>query len=318
VARPGAAAAARPVPQRRLSWPGPVPRRGARSCRDGASRAREAAPIRTGATCTNVCGGVTSSRAAPAPPPRAAIIPRWRTRVACPASSGRDPAAAPTPVNSSATVFVMLAARGGSPIASSAGWETTDARPTTVLITPAAPRPRPSPVTRQRSRDQASACSTQPRPPPPEPPRPAPHLGPIWPLRSCRAAIWPPSGLPQPAPGTPGFCACSPPAGIGSPVSDNGVPPPGTPLRGAARIDVPRRPGRRRRGRAAAAHARTAGPGPVRAVGLISGWRRHLRRAAASPPHRARRGPFRTQPRGRHHHYLGASGCSRSVRSPRG
>src|SRR4029077_3772521 len=46
--------------------------------------------------------------------------------------------AAPTPVNSSETVFVMLAASGGSPIASSGGDETTDARPTTVLRTPAA------------------------------------------------------------------------------------------------------------------------------------------------------------------------------------
>src|SRR4029077_15089871 len=45
--------------------------------------------------------------------------------------------AAPTPVNSSETVFVMLAASGGSPIASSGGDETTDARPTTVLRTPA-------------------------------------------------------------------------------------------------------------------------------------------------------------------------------------
>ena len=38
-----------------------------------------------------------------------------------PASSGREPAAAPGPVNTSATVLVMFAVSGGSPSASSTG-----------------------------------------------------------------------------------------------------------------------------------------------------------------------------------------------------
>jgi hypothetical protein len=42
-------------------------------------------------------------------------------RAPWPVSSGREPTAAPAPVNSSATVFVMFADSGGSPIASSAG-----------------------------------------------------------------------------------------------------------------------------------------------------------------------------------------------------
>ena len=45
-----------------------------------------------------------------------------------PTSSRRDPSAAPIPVNTSATVLVTFAVTGGSPTASSAGYEISDAR----------------------------------------------------------------------------------------------------------------------------------------------------------------------------------------------
>src|SRR6266568_2180614 len=103
----------------------------------GASSISEAAPISTGATRSNASGGVASSNAAPAPPPTAATGPRRRILAAWPASSGREPMVAPAPVNSSATVFVMFALNGGRPNASSAGYDTTEARLTTVLTIPA-------------------------------------------------------------------------------------------------------------------------------------------------------------------------------------
>src|SRR6266568_74454 len=113
--------------------PGMRPRPGSQ----GASSISEAAPISTGATRSNASGGVASSNAAPAPPPTAATGPRRRILAAWPASSGREPMVAPAPVNSSATVFVMFALNGGRPNASSAGYDTTEARLTTVLTIPA-------------------------------------------------------------------------------------------------------------------------------------------------------------------------------------
>ena len=79
------------------------------------------AAIRTGATYANHCDGVASSRAAPAAPPAAVSRPSRATRRPWPASSGRDPAAEPTPENTSATVLVTFALTGGRPRASSAG-----------------------------------------------------------------------------------------------------------------------------------------------------------------------------------------------------
>jgi hypothetical protein len=83
--------------------------------------ATDPAAISTGAAYSNVADGVVSSSAAPTPPPTAVSRPSRSTRRPWPASSGRDPAAAPSPVNISATVFVTFAATGGRPRASSAG-----------------------------------------------------------------------------------------------------------------------------------------------------------------------------------------------------
>ena len=85
------------------------------------SRTSDAPPISTGAATSNVRAGVSSRMAAPAAPPSATTRPSRRSRAAWPASSGREPAAAPTPVKHSDTVLVTLAASGGSPSASSTG-----------------------------------------------------------------------------------------------------------------------------------------------------------------------------------------------------
>jgi hypothetical protein len=69
--------------------------------------------------------------------------PNRHSRARCPASSGREPAAEPKPTNTSAVVLVTLAASGGSPAASSAGYETSVARLATTLTTPAS-RPAPN------------------------------------------------------------------------------------------------------------------------------------------------------------------------------
>src|SRR4029077_20949062 len=126
--------------------------------------------------------------------------------------------AAPTPVNSSETVFVMLAASGGSPIASSGGDETTDARPTTVLMTPAATpaATSASPSVTVTHPTQAhvpwAAAAAAPRHGPPAPLR-RPRLLPLHDrMRSCLR-------------------------GRGHTVSDSGAPPPGpsaTPPSGGA------------------------------------------------------------------------------------
>jgi hypothetical protein len=80
---------------------------------------------------------VSSSSAAPAAPPAALSRPSRHSRDRCPTSSGRDPAAEPKPTKTSAVVLVTLDASGGSPEASSAGYETRLARPATTLTTPA-------------------------------------------------------------------------------------------------------------------------------------------------------------------------------------
>ena len=85
------------------------------------SSTSDAPPISTGTTTVNVLAGVSSRIAAPAAPPSAVMTPSRSTRRPCPASSGRDPATEPAPVNTSETVLVMLAASGGTPSASSAG-----------------------------------------------------------------------------------------------------------------------------------------------------------------------------------------------------
>ncbi len=79
------------------------------------------AAISTGATYSNPRAGVVSSSAAPAPPPAAVSSPSLSTLARWPDSSGREPAAAPTAVNISATVLVTFALTGGRPRASSAG-----------------------------------------------------------------------------------------------------------------------------------------------------------------------------------------------------
>ena len=85
------------------------------------SSTSDAPPISTGTTTVNVLAGVSSRIAAPAAPPSAVMTPSRSTCRPCPASSGRDPATEPAPVNTSETVLVMLAASGGTPSASSAG-----------------------------------------------------------------------------------------------------------------------------------------------------------------------------------------------------
>ena len=65
--------------------------------------------------------GVSSSSVAPTAPPSTVAIASSRTRTAWPSSSGRDPRIEPTPLKTSATVLVTLAATGPSPTASSAG-----------------------------------------------------------------------------------------------------------------------------------------------------------------------------------------------------
>ena len=62
-----------------------------------------------------------SSSAAPNAPPSAVSAANRRTVGHWPVSSGRDPAAAPTEVNVSATVLVTFAATAGRPAASRAG-----------------------------------------------------------------------------------------------------------------------------------------------------------------------------------------------------
>jgi hypothetical protein len=72
---------------------------------------------------------VVSSSVAPQIPPSTLTTQSRRTNRAWPTSSGRDPAAAPTVVPTSATVLVTFAAIGGRPASSNAGYETRDARP---------------------------------------------------------------------------------------------------------------------------------------------------------------------------------------------
>ena len=85
------------------------------------SSTSDAPPISTGTATVNTLAGVSNRTAAPAAPPSAVMAPSRSTRGPWPASSGRDEATEPAPVNTSETVFVMLAASGGTPSASSTG-----------------------------------------------------------------------------------------------------------------------------------------------------------------------------------------------------
>ncbi|GAA4131380.1 hypothetical protein GCM10022416_10010 [Actinomadura keratinilytica] len=104
---------------------GPAPVAAARRSASARSRSRasstEPSAISQGTTSSKTPSGVLSSSAAPRVPPTAASATSLPVRRRWPRSSARDPAAAPTVVENSATVLVTLAATGGSPTASSAG-----------------------------------------------------------------------------------------------------------------------------------------------------------------------------------------------------
>src|SRR5215218_792718 len=101
------------------------------------SRTSDAPPISSGTSCSNTRAGVDSSSAAPAAPPTAVMSARRRSRSACPASSVREKLAALREYRTRATVLVTFAVSAGSPTASSAGYDTSDASPATDPATPA-------------------------------------------------------------------------------------------------------------------------------------------------------------------------------------
>ncbi len=75
----------------------------------------------TGTIRSKADDGVDISSAAPAAPPRTAARASRSTRRPCPRSSGREALTEPTPRKTIATVLVMLAASGGTPVTSRAG-----------------------------------------------------------------------------------------------------------------------------------------------------------------------------------------------------
>jgi hypothetical protein len=81
----------------------------------------EAAAISHGTIRSKASDGVSSSRAAPAAPPRTAPAESRSSRRPWPRSSGPEALTEPTPLSTSATVLVTLAVTGGRPVASSAG-----------------------------------------------------------------------------------------------------------------------------------------------------------------------------------------------------
>src|SRR4051812_21627671 len=127
------------------AWPG-SPGAGGRM-RWRSAIVSDALPMSHGAIFSNVPADVTSSSAAPTAPPATAAAASRRTLRDWPSSSVREPSVAPSELNTSATVFVTFACTGFSPVASSAGYETREARPVTL---PARPAPRPA-ATRSRS-----------------------------------------------------------------------------------------------------------------------------------------------------------------------
>ena len=90
-----------------------------------------------GTARSNALSGAKSKIAAPTAPPAADTQASLTTTRPWPANSGREPAAAPTAVNTKATVFVTFAVSGGSPTASRAGYDTSEARLATTLTMPA-------------------------------------------------------------------------------------------------------------------------------------------------------------------------------------
>ncbi len=85
------------------------------------SSSADAPAMSTGTTMANAPAGASSRAHAPAAPPAAVMTASRTARCRCPVSSGREPATDPADVQTSDTVFVTLAASGGSPIASSTG-----------------------------------------------------------------------------------------------------------------------------------------------------------------------------------------------------
>src|SRR5215218_10464621 len=101
------------------------------------SRTSDAPPISSGTSCSNTRAGVDSSSTAPAAPPTAVTRARRRSRPAWPASSAREKLAALMVYMTRATVLVTFAVSAGSPTASRAGYDTSDASPATDPATPA-------------------------------------------------------------------------------------------------------------------------------------------------------------------------------------
>ena len=89
--------------------------------RRGIRMVSAARPSSQGTIFSKPSAGVDSSNAAPTRPPIAATGDSFFSRGACPTSSGREPSRDPTPVKTSATVFVTFALTGARPTASSAG-----------------------------------------------------------------------------------------------------------------------------------------------------------------------------------------------------
>ena len=93
--------------------------------------------MKKGTTFSNVAAGAISNKALPKIlPSDTSKISRQRN-LPRPRSSGSEDTAEPTPVKTSAAVFVTLAMTGGTPIASKAGYETSEAKPAKVDVNPA-------------------------------------------------------------------------------------------------------------------------------------------------------------------------------------
>ncbi|MEF2977337.1 hypothetical protein V3W46_08970 [Subtercola sp. YIM 133946] len=95
------------------------------------------AATRNGTTRSNTSLGVTTSSTAPASENTTVGGSQVRMVRECPVTSGPARRAEPNPLPSRATELVTLAARGGMPTASSAGYATSDVMPPAVPMTPA-------------------------------------------------------------------------------------------------------------------------------------------------------------------------------------
>ena len=103
--------------------------------------------MKNGTIFSNVEAGAINRRALPKILPSDTIRIRRQRNLPRPRSSGSEETAEPTPVKTSAAVLVTLAMTGGTPIASRAGYETSEANPANVAV-----RPAPIPATSKKAK----------------------------------------------------------------------------------------------------------------------------------------------------------------------